>query len=255
VDDDRTVEEIRQRIDALERTASLGYLLSAIVHEVNNPLSVMLIGADTLRRRAGGSEAVTHHLDVLEQQSDKIMDINRRLQELSRWNMGESRDVDAGQLVRSFAELEVWIEGDARRPSLRLPDEPITISVEPERTMLVLRFLARYARSQGGGDAVEVSLMQENIPLIEMPTRHKAPTRDFAVFRLTVGTPAAQAVPFTEWVGDFFGRDADRQVLELMACWEVVRKMAGRLRLRSDDHGAEAQLMIPLERPKMGGAR
>jgi len=252
VEDDRIIEQLRQRIDALERTASLGLLLSAIVHEVNNPLSVILIGADTMRRKGEGSASVNRHVDMLEQQSEKIMDLNGRLQELSRWNLGQTRDVDARDLVGTFADLEAWIEGEARRPILQLPDDPLIVSVEPELATQVLRFLARSVRTAAGGDDIELTLSRQTIPLIELPTRRQSPTRDFAVFRLVVGAPQEPAVAFTEWLGDFFERPPARRALELMACWEVVRKSGGRLRVADDEHGAEAQLMFPVDRPKRG---
>ena len=255
LDDERILEQLKARIDALERTASLGFLLSAVVHEVNNPLSVILIGADTLRRRGDGGQPVDRHVDMLEQQSEKIMELNQRLVDYSRWNLGEARTVDARELARTFAEIEEWIEGAPGKPTIQLPDDPVDVSVEPDHVTQMLRFLARAVREAGGGGRAELTLSCESVPLIEIASRRESPMRDFAVFRLVVGAPTAPLVPFTEWLGDFFKRPPERRILELMACWEIVRKLGGRLRMGEDERGAEIQLMIPVAQPRTGGAR
>ena len=252
MDDERTIEQLKRRIDALERSASLGLLLSAIVHEVNNPMSVILIGADTLQRQSEDSGAVDRHLAMLEQQCEKIMALNQRLVEYSRRNLGKARTVDARDLVGEFVDLEAWIEGAACAPRVRVPDEPLDVSVDPELTLQVIRYLARAVRAGRDDAVVDLSLGRETVPLIELPNRCASPTRDFAVFRLVVGSPAEAPVPITDWLGRFFDRPAERRALELMACWEIVRKLGGRMRMGEDAGGAEIQLMLPVDQPKGG---
>lgn len=247
MDDRQTIERLRERIAALEQTASLGLLLSAVVHEVNNPMSVILIGADTLRRKVESSEAVDHHLDVLETQSAKIIEINRMLQGLSKQNLGASRYVDGAELVQTFAEVEVLLGGEACRPTLQLDDVPMPLAVEPQMVLQVLRFLARSARDLGGDGPLRVELDRQHVPLIELPNIRKSPTREFVVFRLVVGDPDGHPVPIMDWIGDFFGSQPSNRTVELMASWEVVRKLPGRLRIAAGTAGAELLLMVPVQ--------
>ncbi len=246
MDDRQTIERLRERIRSLERTAPLGLLLSAVVHEVNNPLSVILIGADTLRRKAADSEAVDHHLDVLEAQSAKIIEINRMLQGLSKRNLGSSERVDGAELIQAFAEVEVLLGGETCRPEIELAEGPLPMAVEPQLTLQVLRFLARSARDLGGDGPLQVTVDRQDIPLIELPNIRKSPTREFVVFRIVVGDPDGHPVPITDWVGDFFGSQPSERTLELMASWEVVRKLPGRLRIAAGTAGAELTLMVPV---------
>ena len=246
MDERQTIERLRERIESLERTASLGFLLSAVVHEVNNPLSVILIGADTLRRKAEQNEYVDRHLDVLEAQSTKIIDINKLLQGLSKRNLGELQRVDAAELVGAFAEVEVLLGGEAFRPQMDLQDAPLPVKVDLQQTLQVLRLLARSARDLGGDGVLRVRVDRQEISLIELPSIQNSPTREFVVFCLVVGAPTGPPVAVADWIGDFFDSQPTDRTVELMASWEVVRKLPGRLRIVAGAAGAELQLMVPV---------
>lgn len=249
MDDEKIIDELRKRIASLEKTASLGFLLPAVVHEINNPLSVILIGVDTLGRQIEASEALDRHLGMLEQQTERILHLNERLQDWSKWNLHVAERVDARDLVSTFADVEEALGGADDRPALELAEEPIEVEVDPQQLMGVLRFLARAARElggQGGQHDLRLTLTREQVALIDLPLSRRSPTREFAVFRLAVGAPESQAMPITDWLGDFFAHVPETRMAELMASWELVRKLAGKLHLVADDGGAEIQLMVPV---------
>ena len=246
MDDPQNLERLRERIESLERTASLGFLLSAVVHEINNPLSVILIGADTLRRKAADPEAVEHHLAVLEAQSAKIIEINRLLQGLSKTNLDGAVAVDAADLVHAFAAVEGLLGGAAHRPVVDLQEGPLPVEVEPQQMMQVLRYLASAVRELGSVGSLRVKVDRREIPLIELPTIRQSPTREFVVVGLKVGDPGGASVPVTEWIGDFFGESPRSIKVDMMAAWEVIRKLPGRLRICADASGAEILAMIPV---------
>lgn len=246
MDEPQDLERLRERIESLERTASLGFLLSAVVHEINNPLSVILIGADTLRRKAADPGAVEHHLAVLEAQSAKIIEINKLLQALSKRNLGNAVASDAADLVHAFAAEEGLLCGAARRPVLNLWEGPLPIEVEPLQMMQVLRYLASAVRELGGAGSLRVKVDRQDVPLIELPTIRQSPTREFVIVGLKVGNPDGPSIPVTEWIGDFFGETPSTIQVNLMASWEVLRKLPGRLRIRAGSSGAEILAMIPV---------
>jgi len=246
VDEQTTIERLRERIAALEGAASLGFLLSAIVHEINNPMSVLLIGADTLRRKAGDPEALARHLDVLEQQANKIIHINRQLQELSRRNLGEVGPVDACDLAELFAVAQQAHDGAAGRPEIVVRKAPGPVDVNAEQLSLVLRYLARALAALGAAGPLTLTVDRRDVPLFDFGGARKSPTREYVVFELRSGTPGGESRAFTDWLGDFFGEAPPDHQVEMMACWEVVRKLAGRLELRHDDDGAEIVVMVPV---------
>lgn len=253
---DRTIEELRAHIASLEQTAALGYLLSAVVHEVNNPLSVMLIGADQLRHAGVHDAAVHRHLDALNQQSDRIITISLRLQELGRRNLVDRRNWDVRALLETFVELDVALEQPTTPVQLTLPDDPLLVEVNGAQMLQVLRYVGRAVRRLGGGEALSVTATQEEIPLIPVGSVSlRSPTRAFVVLGLRVGEPAGDAVPYREIVPDFFSEPRQDEDVELMASWELVRKLAGKMLIRSSSpEGAEIQVMIPLF-PRPGDER
>jgi signal transduction histidine kinase len=250
---DRIIENLRRRVDSLERSAALGLLVSAVVHEVNNPLSVILIGADTLRHTGVHSESVQRHLDVLNKQADRIIHITRSVQGLTRRNLSGGEEVDLCELLPVFAEVEEILSGTEARPTLVMPAGPLEVRAESQQLLLVLRYLARTARTRAGGGPLEVELGSEEVRLIQSgPAAARSPVRSYAVIRLRVGEPSGDAEPFSRLVPDFFGATREPDEVELMASWEVVRKLSGRLMVVGDgDGGIEIQALLPrLDRSK-----
>ncbi len=247
MDRDAIIENLRRRVDSLERSAALGLLVSAVVHEVNNPLSVILIGADTLRHGGIRSENVQRHLDVLNNQADRIIHITRRMQELTRRNLAGGENVDLCQLLTVFADLEEVFADEQARPTLALPDTSMSVRADPQQLLQVFRYLARVARTRTGGGPMTVELGSEEIKLIQVgPAAARSPVRSFAVAKMRVGTPEGDAQPFPRLMPDFFEANREPDEVELMACWEVIRKLSGKLHLVGGDaKGIEIQVLIP----------
>lgn len=254
--DDRTIEELRAHIASLEQAASLGYLISAVVHEVNNPLSVMLIGADQLRHAGVQHPAVQRHLDALDQQSERIIAISQRLQEMGRRNLAGRREWDLRELLRSFVALDEVLEQPPIAIQLAVSDEALPVEVNGPQLLTVLRFLTAAARRLAGRPGLGLEAGQREIPLIAAgPAAARSPTRTFAVATLRGGAPSGELVAYKEIVPDFFSGSRPEHEVELAACWEVIRKLAGKLLIRSDPAGAEIQLMIPRAAAGDGGRR
>ncbi len=253
MDRDRVIERLLRRIDELEQTAALGLLVPALIHEVNNPLSVILIGADTLRHAGGSSPAVLAHLDVVNQQSDRIIHTSRRMQELTRRNLANDRVSDLREPLRAFAELESVLGGEEARIELQLSDAPLPVRGDPGLLALILRLLARQVRARHAARPVEASARSEEIKLIQSgPAAERSPVRSYGVVRLRAGEPDGVPEPFLKQMPDFFEATRGDAEVELMACWEVVRKSSGRLQLVEGGAGFEIQLLLPLVDPERG---
>lgn len=247
MDRDSVIEKLRQRIEELEHSAALGLLVPALIHEVNNPLAVILIGADTLRHAGEHSAAVLGHLDVVNQQADRIVHTSRRMQELTRRNLSADRISDLRDPIRLFADLEVILGGQAARVELSLPDEPLDVRGDPGNLALILRLLTRYVRDRSGGAPLWVSARTEQVKLIQSgPAAERSPVRDYAFTRIRAGEPEGEAIPFLKRMPDFFEGTREPAEVELMACWEVIRKSSGRLQLVDGGAGIEIQLLLPL---------
>lgn len=246
MDRDSVIEKLRQRIEELEHSTALGLLVPALIHEVNNPLAVILIGADTLRHAGEQSPTVLNHLDVLNQQADRIVHTSRRMQELTRRNLSADRVSDLRDPIRLFADLEVILGGDAAHVDLSLPDEPLDVRGDPGHLALILRLLARHVRERSGGEPLELTASTERVKLIQSgPAAERSPVRDYVVVRICAGAPEGEAIPFLKRMPEFFQGTREPAEVELMACWEVIRKSSGRLQLVDGGAGIEIQLLLP----------
>ncbi len=246
---DKTIAELRKRIESLEQTAALGFLISAIVHEVNNPLSVMLIGGDTVRQSdLARDPAVQKLLDTLEMQSERIIGMSRLLQEMSRENLSHRRPADMRDLLTTLALVQEALGGEDARLQLSLGDELLPVSVDPQQMMQVCRYLVQAMRMRCPEGEMVVTAAQEEIPLITFgPAAARSPKRSYIVTCFRIGEAEGTPVPFTKLMADFFGSPREPWEVQLMAAWEVVRKLAGKLTMVDGAPDAmELRLLVPL---------
>lgn len=97
----RTQSELAER----ERLAILGRVTAGVAHELRNPLAVIKLRIDLLRRNSKVPGELSHELTDM---SDEIMRLDRLVNDLltvAGRRLGEQRDEDLGDLVRRRAEL------------------------------------------------------------------------------------------------------------------------------------------------------
>lgn len=245
-------EGLREQVEVLERSAALGYLLSAVVHEVNNPLSVLIIGADQLRFAAETGQGVGQGIESLVRQAERIVSIARNLQDLVRAGMAERETVDLAALLPRSVEISAWLHPGRPAPSLDAPPGPLPVEIPAGLFVQICRFVTSALHQLGEGpEPVRISASVEEISLIALPSlAARSPRRTYAVLRFVRGRPVGDAVSVKELLADFFGRPHAWAEVELMAAWELVRKANGRMNVgRDPGAGAEVQVLLPLRPP------
>ena len=112
-------EDITVRVEALlavnraEKLAAVGRLAAGIVHEINNPLATIAACAEALEQRIdeGEFEAsdsasdLAEYLGLIKSEAFRCKTITTDLLDFSRIRAGERAPVDAGDIVRSAANL------------------------------------------------------------------------------------------------------------------------------------------------------
>jgi nitrogen-specific signal transduction histidine kinase len=111
--------ENEQRLRKTERLTSIGTLAAGIAHEVNNPLSSVIMTAQLLRRQ-GLDRKTNEMLDHIVEDARRCGDIVRNVQRFARQESSPRQQVDMNEVVRAARALA---RSEARRANVHLKEE------------------------------------------------------------------------------------------------------------------------------------
>ena len=233
---------LAEDVRGLESVAALGYLLSAIAHDLNNQLTNLLLGADQLQY-GGGADAA----EMMVQQANRVAEVTRAVQRLGQMNFGGGRSPsDLGEVTRAFG---AWRRrtGRGAGDSIETEDGLLT-RADPLHFGRALAMLAD--AFSDGMRPVEVVVRTEQMPRTAWSREDDTVAK--AVLRMQVGEPAAvELSSFKEVVDGFFDSDRTDEEVRLMAAWEIIRKQRGRMSVYGEKDSRDREIVIsfPLVEP------
>ena len=144
------LQETQQMLIRSERLAAIGEMAAAIVHEINNPLSVIIGRAELLRLRKG---APSEDLEPLLRAGQYLRDLSNNVLEFARHHRGKACAVDLGALL---ARLEAFVRPVFRNVEIRLDfaeaiPQALADPGQLEQVLMNLLLNARDAVGDGGG--------------------------------------------------------------------------------------------------------
>ncbi len=101
----RDLAHTQEALAERERLAVLGRVTAGVAHELRNPLAVMKLRIDLMRRNVKTPPEITPELDVV---VDEVVRLDRLVNDLltiAGRRLSEQRELDVGELVRHRAEL------------------------------------------------------------------------------------------------------------------------------------------------------
>lgn len=101
----KELDDARNQLIQAEKIASIGRLAAGIAHEINNPLSGILIYADILMRDLCENQQWSEDLQEIIGQTLRCKQIVNRLLEFSRQSVGQKLSFDVNAIIRRSAEL------------------------------------------------------------------------------------------------------------------------------------------------------
>ncbi len=101
----RELEEARMQLMQAEKIASLGRLAAGVAHEINNPLSGILIYADMLMKELSENPQWREDLQQVIDQTLRCKQIVNRLLEFSRQSVGQKVPFDVNTIINRSVEL------------------------------------------------------------------------------------------------------------------------------------------------------
>jgi two-component system NtrC family sensor kinase len=168
------LQKTREQLILAEKLSALGEMAAGIAHEINNPAAVILGNLDVIARELGAhATPVTHEIDLIAQQVERIRHIVTSLLQFARArpNEGPIMDISVNQLVDDVLPL-VAHALKAKSIVLRCRLEAkgkIAINVfDLEQVLINLIANAAHACSNGGAIEVATSGTEEDGAVISV---------------------------------------------------------------------------------------
>jgi len=156
----------------------VGKLAAGVAHEIHNPLASIRFALHAARgaAQAGRTDEATQHIDLVDHEIDKCINVSERLLKLSMTSPGESEIVDVNAAVSETLSLLRW-EAEQLGVDIRLhldPANPRVLAKESDLRMIALNLAqnALHAMPDGGtlevrtgriGDRVEIAVADSGV--------------------------------------------------------------------------------------------
>lgn len=245
VGEDVTVRvEAVQAINRAEKLAAVGRLAAGIVHEINNPLATIAACAEALEQRVDegifeGSDAeadLAEYLGLIKSEAFRCKNITTDLLDFSRARPGQRADVDAGEIVRSAANLiSHQKRGDGIQHSLEIEPDLPPVSADGgqiQQAVIALATNAIDAMPTGGNLTFRVFAKGNRVVIEVEDTGSGIPQENVSkIFE-----------PFftTKEVGKGTG-------LGLAVCYGIISEHGGRISVRSNlGKGTTFSIFLPV---------
>lgn len=220
----REKDELEARLIERERLTAVGQLAGGVAHEINNPLSGLLLAVSNLRRRSD-DPAVMRSADLLERGLRQIQDTVAALLEEAR--------VDGHPLTPADIEdVRTLVSAQRRRAALAWHNElrsAVPVQATPVRQIL-LNLLLNAIDAAGPEGTVYCRVRSDADEHLELQVSNPGP-------------PLADTRPEV-----LFRAPAERSARGGFGLWVIerlVRELEGNIEVASDDHGTTFHVRIP----------
>ncbi len=235
------LEENQKMLIGAERLASMGQLAASIAHEVNNPLSGVLVYVQLMKKKIskGNLEAsvLLDYLTKIDSEVSRCTKLIRNLLDFSSQSEPNIQDVDCSELLDKALDLAVHARtGDCRVETHAAVLPPVKADPDQLQEVLVnLAINAFQAMPQGGTLSVRAYVENEEVRIAFADTGCGIPAENMS----KIFTPFFSTKKDVKGVG-----------LGLPVSYGIMQRLNGRIEVQSRvGEGSTFTVCIPLPAP------
>lgn len=159
----KSLEDTRGQLLQSERLSSLGRLSAGIAHEINNPITGILLTATSMQEDAVQGTKDRENLDLIVRETQRCRDIVRGLLDFARQAPFQPTSEDLAEVVRRAVQIVSAQAALARIPvRVELPDLP-RVSIDAKQMQQVfLNLLVNALDAMPDGGAIRIDGRAEN---------------------------------------------------------------------------------------------
>jgi signal transduction histidine kinase len=147
------------RILQLEKLSALGTMVGGIAHQLNNPLVGVVNMAQLAERETGNPQPTRELLGEIRRAGEDCRAFVRRMLEFSKVSCFDSKSTPMGALIEDTVLMFRQAEDRHHPVDIRLPPEPVVLTVDPILIRHALfNLLLNAAQAAGGDDPIIISL-------------------------------------------------------------------------------------------------
>jgi signal transduction histidine kinase len=102
---ERELVRLRDRLAQLERLATMGQVLSGVLHQINNPLAIAVGYTGLLKSKLESDVTALQHIRKIETAVERAADVARKFMYLAETDSGKYERLEAGEVLRSVVGL------------------------------------------------------------------------------------------------------------------------------------------------------
>ncbi|MCH8828921.1 MAG: HAMP domain-containing histidine kinase [Planctomycetes bacterium] len=167
----RQVRERCKQLVRSERLAGIGFLAAGIAHEINNPLSAIVMASDSLvdRMNDDGENAAEDdaevrrmYLEMIQREASRCQLFTHKLLDFARGKEGERSRCNLVSLVSEVLEMVRLLSQYQDREYVFLRTEPCTVDVNgPEIKQVILNLVANSLESMDDGGTLNIRISEQ----------------------------------------------------------------------------------------------
>jgi two-component system NtrC family sensor kinase len=255
----RTLEQrVRQRTKELkhsqevlyrsEKLSSLGLLTSGVAHEINNPLTGIVMNIDLLMEEEEKESARWRDLQKISQDAERCKHIIDELREFSRERTLSKNEVDLSELLsRTLRLLEVLLEKKNIRVQEEVKKGPLVVRCDPGKIQQVFTNIVHNAVDAMSQDGI-LKVRSESI-------------NGNAIVTFTDNGCGIPPDNLSRVFDPFFTNKPEGTGLGLSICYGIITEHGGAIEIESrnsedpQERGTTVTISLPLEKLDSGGAQ